>query len=85
MVKTNVPFLWLKKISVVAATIVSNPKIEILGLIDGMIFMGIKGDIINLSCLETLRSVLPLVIQPLDPDVHLGVVCSNPSTVLLSS
>ena len=57
MVKTDIPFLWLKKIRMVVPVIVSNPKIDTCDLINGMIVMRIKGNIINLSCLETLRSV----------------------------
>ena len=46
-----------KKIRMVVPVIVSNPKIETCDLISGMIVMRIKGNIINFSCLETLRSV----------------------------
>lgn len=52
MVKTDIPFLWLKKIRMVVPVIVSNPKIDTCDLINGMIVMRIKGNIINLSCLE---------------------------------
>ena len=41
----------------VVPVIVSNPKIETCDLISGMIVMRIEGNIINLSCLEILRSV----------------------------